>query len=167
MCKEKAKEDVCKEKVTWIIISPGFTLPCRKLPLAKEETFSNRCLSFCVIARLRAFTLLYKYGWFIRFQTDGCDAFRWFCNCYRYELICYRHFISYQHFCQTNQTHVPTWPLSPHTELLSRPNFLPPPSSASKLFSRFPLGHLLPPRRPRTCRCGDLSSHPAFSQRWN
>ena len=28
----------------------------------------------------------------------------------------------------------PTRPLSPHTELLSRPNFLPPPSSASKLF---------------------------------
>ena len=36
-----------------------------------------------------------------------------------------------------------------------------------KTFSPFPLGHLLPPRRPRTCRCGDLSSHPAFSQRWN
>ena len=79
----------------------------------------------------------------------------------------HHHFIFFQRFIlfSTHVPHDPSTPIRIRSPPSRDPIFYRRTSSASKLL---PLGHpeLPPHTRPRTCRCGDLSS-PAFSQRWN
>ena len=67
VCTEEAKEDGSREKATWIIISPGFTLPCRKLPFAEGNNFHTD-FSIILYMHFQLFQLsrdnFYQYKYF-------------------------------------------------------------------------------------------------------